>query len=393
LLVNESSFMKVLAKELLAAGALCALAACATIRPPLPPSLELPKPPSDLRAVRKGEKVTLTWSVPTVTTDRRRIRSSGATDVCRGRAATLAECGKPLSEVAPNAVAEGNSAMPGKRGGSRSGEGLSNESKSNESKSAPEKVQATFTDRLPADEGRDPQASVTYAVEVLNAGGRGAGLSNQVHVPLAPTLPAPTDFVAWLTDEGVTLTWHGDPPPALAGVRFDYRVLRRVEGSQAEVLAGEIPASEESQYKLLDSSIEWQRTYYYRAEAVTVIAPGSRTEKRIEGDDTAEVRVFADDVFPPAVPAGLQAVFSGPGQAPFIDLVWAPVESLDLAGYNVYRHEAGNAPVKVNAELVKDPAFRDTNVASGKTYFYAVSAVDARGNESAKSEETSEGVP
>jgi len=59
----------------------------------------------------------------------------------------------------------------------------------------------------------------------------------------------------------------------------------------------------------------------------------------------------------------------------------------------VYRHEEGAAPVKVNTELVKTPAYRDANVASGKSYWYSVSAVDVRGNESAKSEEASERVP
>jgi fibronectin type 3 domain-containing protein len=39
------------------------------------------------------------------------------------------------------------------------------------------------------------------------------------------------------------------------------------------------------------------------------------------------------------------------------------------------------------------PAFRDAQVVSGKNYFYSVSAVDLRGNESARSEETSESVP
>jgi len=32
--------------------------ACATMGPPQPPSLELAKPPTDLRAVRKGDRVT-----------------------------------------------------------------------------------------------------------------------------------------------------------------------------------------------------------------------------------------------------------------------------------------------------------------------------------------------
>ena len=52
--------------------------------------------------------------------------------------------------------------------------------------------------------------------------------------------------------------------------------------------------------------------------------------KQVEGDDTPPVTVVAHDVFPPATPTGLQAVFSGPGQKPFIDLVWTPNTEPDL---------------------------------------------------------------
>jgi fibronectin type 3 domain-containing protein len=93
------------------------------------------------------------------------------------------------------------------------------------------------------------------------------------------------------------------------------------------------------------------------------------------------------------VPSGLQAVFSGPGQQAFIDLIWAPVTDADLAGYNVYRHEPGSTPEKLNSDLVKAPAYRDMKVVKGRTYIYSVSAVDVRGNESARSEEASESVP
>ncbi len=65
----------------------------------------------------------------------------------------------------------------------------------------------------------------------------------------------------------------------------------------------------------------------------------------------------------------------------------------DLAGYNVFRHEEGAEPVKVNSELVKSPAFRDDKVVPGHRYLYSVSAVDLRRNESAHSAETSERVP
>jgi len=89
----------------------------------------------------------------------------------------------------------------------------------------------------------------------------------------------------------------------------------------------------------------------------------------------------------------LQAVFSGEGQQPFIDLIWAPGLEADLAGYNIYRREENGQAVKLNTELVKMPAYRDTAVQSGKTYIYSVSAVDVRNNESARSEEASERVP
>jgi fibronectin type 3 domain-containing protein len=48
---------------------------------------------------------------------------------------------------------------------------------------------------------------------------------------------------------------------------------------------------------------------------------------------------------------------------------------------------------KLNSEPVRSPAYRDFAVTSGKTYTYAVSAVDVRGNESQRSAETSESVP
>src|SRR5215469_8500702 len=133
-------------------------------------------------------------------------------------------------------------------------------------------------------------------------------------------------------------------------------------------------------------------TYSYRATVVTVVSVPEKPETQVEGDDTT-VKVFAHDVYPPAVPSGLQAVFSGVGQPPFIDLIWSPVTDADLAGYNVYRREDGGPSAKINSELVKTPAFRDSNVSNGKKYFYSVSAVDLRGNESARSEETSESVP
>jgi hypothetical protein len=338
--------------------------ACATIGPPQPPSLELPKPPADLRAVRKGDRVILTWTAPSVTTDRQRARSAGPTRICRGVEAELTRC-TPVGEAAAQPLA-----------------------------ASAQKVSRTYTDSLGGPlQSDNPSSFVAYAIEVLNAGGRSAGLSNQVRVPLVRTLPPPREFAARVTGQGVELTWaNGVPPAGSASVHYLYRVYRRQEGSADGILAGQVPAGSEPVLTLTDSSIEWEKTYEYRAETVTVIARENKPEVQVEGDDTPEIKVFADDVFPPAVPAGLQAVASGPGQKTFVDLVWAPVSDVDLDGYNVYRREEGGAPVKV-AALLKTPAYRDESAVSGKSYLYSVSAVDVRGNESARSEEAGETVP
>jgi hypothetical protein len=342
--------------------------ACATIGPPQPPSLELPKPPMDLRAMRKGDSVVLTWTIPTKTTDRQTIRVLGETQICRGPA-DLKDCG--------TAVGKTTTPVPQTAAPSRK-----------------QKVEASYTDPLPPALLSDsPAASISYGVEVLNRDGRGAGLSNHVQVPVIRSLPPPQDFQAQVTSQGIVLSWTNNLPPAIPNVRYLYRMFRRQEGAPAPTLAGEVPAGSDPRLSLTDSSFEWEKTYEYHARSVSIIAEPDKPEVQVEGDDTRDILVFADDKFPPAVPSALQAVFSGPGQQPFIDLVWAPDTDVDLAGYNIYRHEDGTAPIRLNMELVKTPAYRDANVVSGKRYLYSVSAVDLRGNESAKSEEAGEAVP
>jgi hypothetical protein len=174
-------------------------------------------------------------------------------------------------------------------------------------------------------------------------------------------------------------------------IHFEIRAYRREEGSPQQTAVGEVAIGTEP--TLTDAEIQWQKNYEYHAETVTVVRGPNGNETQVDGDDTPEVKVFANDVFPPAVPSGLQAVFSGPGQSPFIDLVWAPVTDADLAGYNVYRHEVGGEPVKLNSEPLKTPAYRDDHVTAGKRYLYSVTSIDFRGNESARSEEASETVP
>lgn len=373
---------------------LASLLGCGTPGVPLPPSLDLPQPVQDLRASRKGDTVTLFWTVPRQTTDRTniRLRRLGPTRVCRSMTVAMTECTDQVKEVdTPALVAAGEAAAEAKAKASASAS--NKKPQPSPAKAVP--IPASATDTIPQSlEQRNPTGFVQYAVEILNSRGRSAGLSNQVQVPLAPTLPPPTDLSAGVTADGVVLTFTGIlREPSSPDLSYTCRVYREQKGSTTPVLVGELQPSTSPQTQLLDRSLEWQKTYLYWVAVVTQVQRNGRIEGQVEGDSSAPVTVFANDVFPPAVPAGLQAVFSSVGQQPYVDLTWAPNTDSDLAGYNVYRREDNGPWTRINSALLATPAYRDGNVAAGRTYFYAITAVDVHGNESVRSPQTEEAVP
>jgi len=353
---------------------LAGLAGCGSAGAPQPPSLDLPQPVSDLRAVRKGDRVYLAWTVPSQTTDGETARHLGDTRVCRSVDLEMTECTNSVGTVAVSQPSAANPVSP---------------------KNPAAKVRAEYIDELPAAIlSGSPAAQVFYSVSVMNQSGRSEGPSNVVWVPGFVSVPPPPDFRAEVTGEGVILSSAGianatDTP----GVERAYRVYRREDGANADAVAGEEQFGQGPTFHLVDRTFEWEKKYSYRATVVTRIHLAGKPAVEFEGDDSPAVQVFAHDVFPPAVPSGLQAAFSGVGQQPFIDLIWAPDVDADLAGYNIYRHEADRKTAKINAGLVTAPAFRDTNVIPGHTYNYSVTGVDVRGNESAASSEASETVP
>jgi hypothetical protein len=346
---------------------------CANPGPPSPPSLELPRPVADLHATRKGDRVYLGWSVPNLTIDRQSVRHMGPTRICRSTSAAITNCNDGVGEIPASQFPV-------------------NPPETKKSKEKPPKVEASFTDTLPASLLRpDPSALITYAVSVYNSHNRTAGLSNQVQVPAVPTFSPPQNFRGQVTAAGMILTWDAlAAPPQAPGLSYVIRIDRRAEDAKASAIAGEVPIEATT---FTDHGFTWEKRYIYHMTVVTLLAQAGKGETSVEGENTPAVEVFAHDIFPPAVPSGLQAVATGVGQQPGIDLVWAPDTESDLAGYNIFRHQEGAEPVKINSDPVKTPSFRDSGVASGHTYFYSVSAVDVRGNESARSEEAHETVP
>ncbi len=351
-------------------ASILACAACGTPGAVQLPSLNMARPVEDLTASRKGNTVRLEWTLPAKNTDRTlvQLKHLGDTQVCRRVGTSLMSSCDEVGSVTPPKGPQQKKNDPD------------------------QKFHMKYSDTLPLDlEEENPAGFATYAVEVMSDRGRSAGLSNQVFVTLAPTIAPPDQVSAEVSAEGVRVSWSGGvAPEPPAGLTFRYRIERRPASAGGYLALSDVEPQPEGSY--LDQTSEWEVKYEYRVTSVTNVRASGR-EASVEGDDSAPAEVFTKDIYPPAQPVGLQAVFSSVGQRPFVDLTWAPNSETDVAGYNVFRRSNGGDWQKLNPKPVQVPSFRDENVQPGTKYQYQVSAVDLRGNESPRSAVASEEVP
>lgn len=354
----------------------------------IPSSSRLARPVHDLRAVRKGDKVTLSWSQPQGAQPAG--RPWGVMKVCRSIVPTppdssilmnpITSCAQPVGEVRPRAAAA-------KTAGKSNG-----------------KIRLQFIDTL-SEEAEGTSQFAVYSIEAQDDRGRSAGFSNPAAVSLAPMAPA-EGLHLQLDVRGVYLIWTQNTENQTPSLEFDYRIYRREKDSPTRVavsyLRAVIHQRGENRWTAVDRDIEWEKSYSYWVVPVTrVYSESHQLLAEVEGDDSQPVEVVAHDVFPPAPPEGLLAVPSEIPNDKFVDLIWAPNSEKDVAGYNVYRREqAGQEadpkngkPERINSAPITMLSFHDTGVSAGRKYFYSVSAVDLRGNESAKSQETAEVKP
>jgi hypothetical protein len=364
-----------------------ALAGCGTPGAPMPPSLKLPDPVTDLAATRIGDQVALTWTMPRKSTDKLLLKESIPVRICR-RAGT-----------GPCAPAPGELTLPAN-------------------------AQGSFTETLPTSLASGPATLLTYFVELRNGKGRSAGMSNGAAVVAGAAPGALTGLRADLRKTGVVLMWTPEsasvePLADTVVVRLQRKLLTLASsakpapkaGSEQGLLAAPKEPVDQSlivepsaaagppQDEALDKSIHFGNAYEYRAQRVARVTVGSQTLE-LAGPLSEPVRVEAQDVFPPDVPAGLAAVATAgdtsasPPIGPSIDLSWQPVADPDIAGYVVYRREGTANWERISPmQALVGPGFHDAHVEAGHTYQYAVSAVDEGGRESAHSQPAEERVP
>jgi hypothetical protein len=310
----------------MAAAAL--LTGCGYRGDPLPPLANIPARVNDLAAIQRGARLMVQFTVPPRTTEGVAIKTPLDLDLRIGTAQP------PFSQEVWAAHATPIPAGPVDNGVARY-----------------EIPVAPWTGK-----------EATLAVRVLSARGKTVGWSNFVNVTVVAPPERPAEVRAEATAQGVRLTWRA---------RGDgFRVYRRT-GSDSFAAVANVP-----QPSWTDSAAEFGTHYIYQVQTIVKLPENAEAES----DVSEETGITPVDIFPPAVPAGLNAA-AAPNS---IELSWEGDTEPDLAGYFVYRSTGAGAFAKVG-EMVLIPSYSDHAVEHGKTYRYAVSAIDKTGNESARS--------
>ena len=330
---------------------------CAKIAEPQPPELHIPKAASDLSGFQRADSVQLHVSMPQQNTNGTPVTTLRQLDIYR-----LAE--DPSRTIDQNQI-------PSEQFHKEADLILS----------IPE---TRFPDFGDADSisieddftGIDQYThAFRYALLFVNDKNQAAGFSNQFVITPVPIPLPPVNITAEVHEDSIYIRWaepaenmDESKPPRISG----YNVYRSEEsGAYASNPANPTPLKK-PEFK--DVHFQFDRTYYYRISVL-----GSIADPLAESLLSEYLAVTPRDIFPPE-PVGNFNVVMDKGAA---FLLWKPSPSTDTAGYRISRLEKETGEFhSVQESLVVHYTFRDTNVLSGKTYVYTITAIDTHGNES-----------
>lgn len=233
-------------------------------------------------------------------------------------------------------------------------------------------------------------ARLRYAIRLVNASGQKAAFSNFLLIePAAAVSANPSDLTADVLEREIKLSWtsplvniDGSQPVNILG----YNIYRAASPAETGKLLNKTPVSESN---FADGSFEYGGEYSYFVRAVSV----GRNGEPVESGESNIVTIKPKDVFAPSPPSAI-TIAAAPNN---IAIFFAVNPEKDIAGYRVYRSENRNLPVNdwisLTADLLTTNTFQDSQIESGKIYFYFLRAFDTNGNVSDPSVIVSEKAP
>ncbi|MGI8960999.1 MAG: fibronectin type III domain-containing protein [Bryobacteraceae bacterium] len=309
-------------------------AGCGYMGPVVRPSPQVPNPVTNLVAVERGDGILITFTTPPRTTDKLTIKRFSEIDLRIGPAITPFDFGRWSAAAKQYLLPLPPRTDP----------------------DAPKPFPVSHSIPVSDWQGRRVAIAVRTAAR---REGHYSSWSNVVRLTVIPPLEPPA-IEAKATAEGIKLTLNH------SGSGMQYRIFRQGPGDKTPV---EIGTAKKPEYT--DTTSQYDIAYKYSAVAVKSAA---------ESLVSRPFLITAVDVFPPKVPASVAALAA----ANSIEVSWERSPDTDLKGYYIYRSLNGGA-FERQGGLVSLPTYSDHKVEHGKTYRYAVSAVDQKNNESARS--------
>ncbi len=305
------------------------LTACGVKTPLISPDLELPKAVSGFEVQVRGEKVLMSWPAPA---EKHRAEISGYRlfyqDVTADRKLGC-NCRRfhDFAFVDPESAEIINGRVQLSR-----------------------KIEPAWMGRL-----------YTYVVVPVSHKGFAGPESEERSVFWGPAPRPPATVLSEPGDRFVTLQWSA---PQGEGLR--YLVYRRSAKKFFPLHPVNAVPLEETQF--LDGGLQNGTPYFYVVRSVAAGGP-----PWIESEASSEVSVIPLDLVAPASPRGVEAIA---GTA-LVRIFWEENPEPDLAGYRVYRRDAGEKEARLLGEVKKPvTAFTDASVISGERYEYMVTAYD-----------------
>jgi hypothetical protein len=223
-----------------------------------------------------------------------------------------------------------------------------------ESEPGPVEVQAPLADWVGGE--------VRISVRVASDRGRWSTPSNAAILTAIPRVDPPAGLTAASDPAGLKLRWTDRP-----GGRVR---VHRMDPMGELAVAGEAAGGE-----WVDTQAVHGTESAYRVQMLTPAGSGFA-----ESELSPVIRFTPVDQFAPSTPAGLTAITG----ITTIELAWERSPEADTVGYFVYRGTGEDALTRIS-ESLPAASFSDRDVRAGVSYRYAVTAVDDKGNESARS--------
>jgi hypothetical protein len=311
-------------------GVACAVlfTGCGYIGPVLPPLLDIPLAVPYINAIEYGDKIVVEFTLPELTTEGNPLRNVRSLEV---------RVGPGVTPFSIDAWAKAAKAYP-----------------------IADPAPGPYTKEIPVSDwlGQDVAKAVLISVRAVGPRGKPAPWATVKPLAIQPPLATPVGLQAANVEPGVKLTWKGTAPK--------YRIYRALAGAAPERL------NESAGAEFIDETTEYDKTYQYLVQAMT--------DDLHTSEVSPPVSITPVDQFAPAVPGALTAILG----VSTIELAWTRNIERDFKGYNVYR-STDDGPFEKIAELIPAPTFSDNKISAAKKYRYAVTAVDLKGNESARS--------